>query len=211
MIAPNKTESPEEREKRKNRCRTYLNGINGSYAAYWNTRASIQELTGQSNLASVSHVIADGGAVTESALEMMAKSNWTLFQNVPERILNYGNFAGKVYAGGAAALDLVNAGAELYANGWTGDVTYNLGSAGANALALYSGSPWAKGFARHPAVGFGVGAGAFAIGFSVEYANFQQRKGELQSLKDHLGRTDNNFQLAQQKYQQENCGEFYGN
>ena len=201
-------ERDKEEQARKARCQVYFNAIEKAHSTYWKTRADIQELTGQSKLASISRVIADTGAVTEGVLEAAANYNLPVLQGVPKNILGYMNFAGKVYAGGATVLDLFNAGAEYHANGWTGDVTYNIGSAGVNAFALYAGNRWSKGFTRHPAVGIGVGAGALGIGIYTSMSDYHNKRSELESLLSHLQRNEYNFQLAQQKYKEWNCKDF---
>jgi hypothetical protein len=155
----------------------------------------------------------------ESAIDFVAKSDSTrLFNSIRgTRGLEIANRATNIYAGGAALVDVINAYASYVgeASGgfqpdW-GGVSYNLGSAGINALSLYLSSPASKGIAANPWTGVAVGTVALAIGVTQEIFLTNIANDAIREARAGYDAASARGTQAVNEFSALNCSEFYGN
>ena len=204
-------------EERKKRCQQLVNSIKSSLRTQGNELRRVAELQGVDPSA-YARLATDAGALTEAAVDFISNSKSTkAFDSLRgTRGLELANTATNVYAGGAAVLDVFNAYVSYVGDSSTGyqpdwgGVSYNLGSAGINALSLYLGSPGSKGIAANPWTGVIVGAGALGIGLVQEFA---LNRIANEAIEDALGGYESAQGRARQafdEFDELNCYEFYG-
>jgi hypothetical protein len=211
-------ETPAEREARRKRCDTLKWAITASVQFQASELGRIAALQGR-DPAAYARLATDAGALVESAIDFVAKSDSTrLFNSIRgTRGLEIANRATNIYAGGAALVDVINAYASYVgeASGgfqpdW-GGVSYNLGSAGINALSLYLSSPASKGIAANPWTGVAVGTVALAIGVTQEIFLTNIANDAIREARAGYDAASARGTQAVNEFSALNCSEFYGN
>ena len=212
----NDKETAEEREKRKKRC----NQLKSAWASALRTQlvelAIIADYKGKDTGVYL-RMLGDTAAFLESSIDWVAKSPYPILDSIKDtRGLEFANDMTNGFAVVVGAIDILNAYGAFQGNSengykpdW-GGVSFNLGSAGANALSLYLGSPVAKGFASNPGTGVLFGTGVLAISFGQELILNSIANDGIREAEAGYNNAIERSQQIRGEFFDLNCFEFFG-
>jgi hypothetical protein len=170
------------------------------------------------DVSSLIRIGSDTGAFVESFIDAVSSSKKTnMFNNLRgTRGLEFASDMAKGYARVLIGVDLLNAygsfqgdSSNNYQPDW-GGVSYNVGSAGAGALALYVLNPGSKTpLAANPATGLILGGGAIFISLSQEMGMYLINSDAANDALDGLSYARQFGQKASSEFIELNCSEFY--